>query len=227
MRGGAGLTRIVLDLFSGYGGFSYAFGLRGWKVYRVELNPKQRAEFHMDVMRFDPIRFAETYGRPTIVLASPPCTTFSVAAISNHFKNVNGKLVPRDYRAHDGLRLVQHTLDIIDTLQPDAWLIENPRGALRKMALMEPYERRTITQCQYGESRMKPTDLWGGFPRHLELKPPCRNGDPCHARAPRGKSDGGGTQAEKNVANRSMIPFKLSQAICLAMEKQLVHAEAP
>ena len=52
--------------------------------------------------------------------------------------------------------------------------------SLQRIAMLMPeldgFERRTVTYCQLGEERMKPTDLWGAFPPGLELPAMCRNG---------------------------------------------------
>ena len=90
---------------------------------------------------------------------------------------------------------------------------------MRKMGALRGLERRTVTYCQYGEPRMKPTDLWGGFPPGLEFRR-CRNGDPCHEAAPRGAKTG--TQGIKGAALRAEIPYRLSLEACLAAEAALV-----
>ena len=53
------------------------------------------------------------------------------------------------------------------------------------MKWMQGLPRYTVTYCQYGDSRMKPTDIWTNHPRP-QFKPPCKNGDPCHMPSPRG-----------------------------------------
>lgn len=92
------------------------------------------------------------------------------------------------------------------------------------MTWMQELPRYTVTYCQYGDTRMKPTDIWTNhpFPR---FKPICKNGDPCHERAPRSatlrklKEQGveievGGTQyGMKGSKERSVIPPALCQHI--------------
>ena len=63
---------------------------------------------------------------------------------------------------------------------------------------------------------MKPTDLWGHFPAGLTFNPMCKNGDPCHERAPRGAKTG--TQGISGAAERAVVPYLLSLAVCEAME---------
>jgi hypothetical protein len=94
------------------------------------------------------------------------------------------------------------------------WFIENPRGGLR---VSEPLVRRdynkyrhTVTYCQYGDTRMKPTDIWTNISNPM-FYPPCKNGDPCHERAPRGSRNG--TRKLKNAVERSRIPEQLCNHI--------------
>ena len=61
----------------------------------------------------------------------------------------------------------------------------------------------TITYCQYGDTRMKPTDIFTNHP-NPQFKPTCRNGDSCHEPAPRGSATG--TQGIKGSKDRSRIP---------------------
>ncbi len=64
--------------------------------------------------------------------------------------------------------------------------------------------------CKYGESRMKPTDIWTNHP-NPKFIPPCKNGDPCHEKAPRGTKCG--TQKIKGSKNRAKIPILLCEHI--------------
>jgi hypothetical protein len=80
-------------------------------------------------------------------------------------------------------------LALINELNPRYWFIENPRGGMRKMNFMQELPRYTITYCQYGDKRMKPTDIWTNHPAP-GFKPPCKNGAPCHEPAPRGSKSG-------------------------------------
>lgn len=82
---------------------------------------------------------------------------------------------------------------------------------LRKMPFMQELPRYTVTYCQYGDFRMKPTDIWTNHPSP-NFKLPCKNGDPCHASAPRGSRTG--TQGLKDAIERGIIPEQLCGHIC-------------
>ena len=116
------------------------------------------------------------------------------------------------------MMLLQATLNVISDIDPSWFIIENPVGKMRKMPMMESLFRQTVTYCQYGEKRMKPTDLWGRFPKGLVLKPLCKKGAPCHVAAPRGSSSG--TQGMTS-AQAARVPDALALAVCLAAERCL------
>ena len=102
--------------------------------------------------------------------------------------------------------------------QPDYFFVENPRGKLRKLGLFNGIaERTTVTSCQYGDTRMKPTDIWTNNlhsvfnPNGWKPRPICKNGDSCHVSAPRGSQTG--TQGIKGNYERSKIPKQLCDEI--------------
>ena len=86
---------------------------------------------------------------------------------------------------------------------------------MRKMPELIMIPRDTVTYCQYGDTRMKPTDIWNNC-FNWRPKPACKNGDPCHERAPRGSRTG--TQGIKGYKNRSRIPRELCLEIIKACE---------
>jgi len=201
----------VLDLFAGLKGWSAAFANRGHEVVTVEINPDFNPTFVVNIGSIDPDYFA--WFAPDIILASPPCQRFSVATIG---RNWNHDYTPKTDGAAEAQGLVQHTLEIINRLNPPLWVMENPRAMLRKMPFMAPYPRTTVTYCQYGERTMKPTDLWGKLPPGF-MPRKCKNGMPCHEAAPRGSSTG--VQGIKGSANRGKIPYGLSLIVCMEAER--------
>lgn len=89
---------------------------------------------------------------------------------------------------------------------------------MRKMDFMHGLERYTVTYCQYGDDRMKPTDIWTNHP-DPRFKPMCKNGDPCHTAAPRGAKTG--TQGRSGSVDRSRIPDALCDHIVTICEEHL------
>ena len=85
------------------------------------------------------------------------------------------------------------------------------------MPELEKYNRHTVTYCQYGDTRMKPTDIWTNS-KTWKPRPMCKNGAPCHEAAPRGSRTG--TQGLKSNYERSKIPTDLCNEIIKAAKKE-------
>jgi len=203
----------VLELFAGTQSIGKEFKARGHEVFSVEWDKDfENISLYADISKLTATEILEKFGHPDVIWASPDCTTFSVAAISKHRKRnpENGNLEPISDYAKFCDATDQHVLDLIKELNPTFFFIENPRGAMRKMEWMQEIPRYTITYCQYGDSRMKPTDIWTNHP-DPQFKPPCKNGDPCHMRAPRGSRTG--TQGLKGAKERARIPEQFCKHI--------------
>lgn len=210
----------VLDLFSGINGWGNPFRVRGHEVIGIDFDPKTPADIHADLLTYD---LDALPWRPDVILASPPCEAFSVMNIG---KNWYHDGTPKTESARLGLRLVLRTLQIVHELEPSWWVMENPRDKLRALPIVSGLGRRTVTYCQYGERRMKPTDLWSDrWPVHLKLLPPCNNGDACHVRAPRGSKTG--TQGFGSYHEKGKIPEALASAFADAIALDLAMGNRP
>lgn len=202
----------VLELFAGTRSIGKAFEARGHEVFSVEWDKSfENINLYADILTVTAEDILEKFGRPDVIWASPDCSSYSIAAISHHRKKEeNGNLAPVSEYAKFCDQVNQHVLSLIHTLQPTYWFIENPRGGMRKMEFMNGLPRYTVTYCQYGDTRMKPTDIWTNHP-FPKFKPMCKNGDPCHTAAPRGAKTG--TQGLKGSRERSVIPASLCEHI--------------
>lgn len=217
----------VLELFAGTRSIGKAFEARGHEVYSVEWSKDfENIDLYADIGTLTAQDILEKFGHPDVIWASPDCTTFSVMAISSHRRKnyETGELEAVSDYAKFCDKVDKHVLELIKELQPTYYFIENPRGGLRKMSWMKDLPRYTVTYCQYGETRMKPTDIWTNHP-DPKFKPMCKKGDPCHASAPRWSTvrkaiaqgieiEVGGTQyAMKKGKERSVIPAQLCEHI--------------
>lgn len=149
-----------------------------------------------------------------LIWASPPCVAFSMASVS-HYWDTYLRYIPKAKKTIHNLQLVYQALWLIYELRPKFWFLENPKAMLHKF-IGEP--NGWVTYCQYGEKRMKPTNLWGIHPKSFEYKH-CHYGAKCHVSAPRGSKTG--TQGKKSAAERSKIPYLLSLAIKESVEREL------
>lgn len=147
----------VLDLFSGFGGWSQAFYSAGHEVMRIENNPllENVANTHLICVKEfrDAIIARQERGyilqSPDVIMASPPCYEFSLA-----YGAPRGKAQRAGEEFEPSMELLEVTLDIINLLKPKYWVIENVVGAIK---YFEDY---------LGEPKQKlgAYVLWGNFP---------------------------------------------------------------
>jgi hypothetical protein len=108
------------------------------------------------------------------------------------------------------------------------YYIENPRAMLRKMHFMKGMDRTTVTYCSYGDTRMKPTDIFSNNIRDMfnlngwQPRTMCYNGNKkCqHEPAPRGSRTG--TQGLKGNYERSKVPYELVLDIITQTENKYI-----
>lgn len=142
--------RIILDLCGGTGAWSRPYAEAGYDVRNITLPD-------YDVRTYQPPE--DVYG----ILATPPCTEFSLAKGS----------LPRDFEK--AMEIVAKCQTIIWQCLVDGslqfWCLENPRGFLRQFLGKPPL---TVRYWWYGDGIDKPTDLWGyfNFPRKRYTEPP-------------------------------------------------------
>lgn len=210
----------VLDLFAGSCSFSKVAEELGHDTFTIDngkdlylLDHYTKIDLVSDMLDVEP---DDIPWQPDFIWASPPCTTFSIASCMHHWNapDEHGIRVPKSEAAQTGLLLLEQTIWLINELQPKFYAIENPRGLMRKMGAVESLPRKTVTYCRYGDSRMKPTDIWTNVP--WSEREMCKNGMPCHEAAPRGAKTG--TQGLKGAYERSKVPSDLCREILTAAE---------
>jgi hypothetical protein len=193
----------VLELFAGSRSIGKASEILGYEVFSSDLINFEKIDYVTSILDFD---IHKVPFQPDIIWASPPCTGFSVAALGHHWTGGKNAYIPKTDTAKLGIELAKKTIEIINYFKPKYFFIENPRGLLRKMEFMDNFIRQSITYCQYGDTRMKPTDIWTNSTKWIP-RPMCKNGDDCHIAAPRGSRTG--TQGLKGSYERSKIPEDL------------------
>jgi hypothetical protein len=205
----------ILDLFCGLGGWNAAFKERGHEVFTLDKSKRFNPTLCKDILD---VKASDLPFRPDIILASPPCEGFSRLRYAFNWKvSEVGEQIPTSVKARLGIKILQKTVTLIRELEPRYFIIENPVGKMRHMPEVTGLDRRTVTYCQYGSSAQKPTDLWGGFPPGLILRPACSAGSACHTSAAGGER--GAVVAASDAAHRAVVPYALSLDVCLSLEE--------
>ena len=192
----------TIDFFCGSKSVANVFEELGHKVITVDIDFGFSPDICVDIMNFDSSSLPAGY-KCDVIWASPPCESFSVATIG---RNWNRDYTPKTDKARLAMAWILKTISIIDDINPRYYFIENPMGMLRKMPFMAELPRKTVTYCQYGDTRRKATDIWTNCEAWTP-RPMCKNGDSCHEAAPRGSRTG--TQGLANRIERSKIPREL------------------
>lgn len=201
-----------LDLFAGSLSVSRVAESMGMETFSVELEPYEGISWQGDILD---LKRSDIPFTPDWIWASPVCTTYSIAAISHHRNGTE----PRSAYAKYSDMMLEKTLEIISWFPESKFFIENPMGMMRKMPILKGIHRAEVTYCSYGDTRMKPTDIftnhaWSIFnPNGWMARDKCFNGNVnCqHQPAPRGSRTG--TQGLKGSYERSRIPSDLVREI--------------
>lgn len=152
--------KIILSLFDSTGVWSKPWRDAGFDVRQIDQNivNKDGVGEEMDVMKIDRDWLIDN-GLDMVhgILAACPCTEFAGSG-ARWFKAKDAT-----GRTAEATKLVRHTLDIIEFLQPDGfWALENPVGRLKKETGI-PLEQLQFQPHNYGDPYTKRTQIFGLF----------------------------------------------------------------
>lgn len=184
----------VLDLCTEFGSETAAFRDRGHEV--VMLGIEGDVDIKCDVRQYYP----SIDDKSDVIFFHPPCTEFSLA---------NYRLGACKDR-HPDLSIVWSGLRIIDTIKPQYWIMENPRGCLRHFIGRPQY---TINYGDFGHYSQKPTDLWGVIPFFFS------------SQIDKVVHDGNAYKKVRDPKKRALLPYDLSLALCKAIEASLMDVK--
>ena len=149
----------MLELFSGTGSFGDVIREKGWEVVSVDCVAACNPTIVADVLTLD----FRALGEFDFVWASPPCTQYSIAR--------SKAKTPRHLGGVDAL--VRRALEIIETLRPRAWCLENPQsGLLKSRSVVAGLPYFDVDYCAYGAPFRKRTRIWSNLA--FTPPPPCK-----------------------------------------------------
>lgn len=197
---------VWLDLCSGLGGASQPAVDRGWKVIRVDIDPRFKPDIVADV-RALPLKPFHV----DVLWASPPCQEFSKwGGLRCFYPN------PQE----PSLEIAQSIKNIIGDLRPQFWCVENVWGS-----------RPWLTKL-FGPVRALPPGhaLWSNLGFLLPNIKPHKvfMGRMNHGYkewfAKRGKSPIWTGNYGLSAAEAAKIPYEIGEAICAAVERRRAEA---
>ena len=136
----------VLELFAGSRSFSKVAAEFEFETYTTDYKSFDKIDLVKNILDLNATDIEKEFGVPDIIWASPPCTYFSVASIGHHW---NKDHTPKTKEAILGVDIVEKNNSIIRYFlnqNPNLlYYIENPRGKLRKLPVMNfaPYRLPT------------------------------------------------------------------------------------
>ena len=166
----------TVELFCGTKSFSKVAKKRGHNTFTNDIEEYFNPTLCKDIFE---VQREDLPKQIDVLWASVVCTTWSVASLRHYW--VNGK--PKNIKTWIGIAMLMKTLTLIEEIKKDnlklIWFIENPRGMMRKHPLVQKLHRKTVTYCQYGDFRQKPTDIFTNLESWIP-RPMCKRGDTCH-----------------------------------------------
>ena len=102
---------VLLELFAGSRSVGKEAEALGFQVFSVDINNFEKIDLVIDILK---LKREMIPVKPSIIWASPPCTTFSVASIGTHWEE-NG--TPKTKEAVKGLEILSKTLQLYNGFQ--------------------------------------------------------------------------------------------------------------
>lgn len=162
-------TKKILSLFDRTGNWSKPYADAGYKVFTLDVQEGANRFGSFDLNMFescsDLFEFLEDFGMNAVdgILAALPCTDFAASG-ARWWKGKDASGA-----TDESVSLARLTLEIVETLKPAWWVLENPVGRLpRLVPELEPFGPLYFQPHEFGEPYTKKTGLWGEFNGDLE-----------------------------------------------------------
>jgi len=173
LQGGSVKNPILLEMFKGTGSVGKQANKMGFNVTSLDFDPIYTPDIETDILDWDYKKYSkENNYIPDMIWSSPPCNTYSPMVYRLKERDVE-TAKPLSDRAKLGTKILYKTLEIIEYFLKKnpklLFIIENPRGMMRKDKEMKKLARETTLYCLYGDFKRKPTDFWNNFPNGLGI----------------------------------------------------------
>lgn len=132
----------------------------GMKVLSTDNHQYGNVQLVGDILT-DKVLRAIVRFKPDVIWASSPCTGFSIASVSTHWRKKDGLFIPKTSEAAIGMALALRVFEIVRAVRKahgytPVFFMENPQGMLRHMPFMDQAPiRHTVHYCGYLDTRIK------------------------------------------------------------------------
>ena len=217
LQGGSVKNPILLEMFKGTGSVGKQANKMGFNVTSLDFDPIYTPDIETDILDWDYKKYSkENNYIPDMIWSSPPCNTYSPMVYRLKERDVE-TAKPLSDRAKLGTKILYKTLEIIEYFLKKnpklLFIIENPRGMMRKDKEMKKLARETTLYCLYGDFKRKPTDFWNNFPNGLGLDQETKQ---CPGKTIR-------VEDLKTIEERYSMPSKLIKHFLEEFKKQYSH----
>jgi hypothetical protein len=208
----------LLELFSGSKTVATIAESLNYQTFTIDSEAKYNPSLVKDISK---LSLKDIPGRKSIsiIWASIPCTVYSILNLSNHWEKIvyshrKYYYIPKTKEAKKAAQLLEKTLWLINSINPDYYFIENPRGALRHMPQIRIVPvRHEISYSDYGLDIYKPTDIFTNC-QFLKLK---------KLSSSVGNLFPGSVTKMSNAYERSKVPSQLIETILKQIQNHENH----
>ena len=158
---------LLLELFKGSGSVGDVARKKGFDTISLDFDEEYEPDILEDILKW---KYKDMNLKPDFIWASPPCETYSPMVYHLYARNIE-TAEPISEKAKIGTKILYKTIEIIKyflSKNPNlGFVIENPRGMMRKDKKIKEFIYNFTYYCNYGDDRTKPTNFFSNYPLKL------------------------------------------------------------